>query len=165
MLPAVPRSVVRRVSSRYIAGPALEDAVTTVRRLNVAGQLATIDVLGEEVTAEAEAARFVGAYRAVLDAIEHEGLDANVSIKPTAFGLALDGELFLANVLAILDRSVFVRIDMEDSSTTDATLDAYRRLRGDGRDNVGVVLQSRLRRTVDDVRALADLRPNVRLCK
>src|SRR5262249_59844137 len=97
MLPAVPRSVVRRVASRYIAGPRLEDAVATVRDLNAAGQMATVDVLGEEVTAESEAAAFVDAYGRVLDAIDHEGLDANISVKPTAFGLGLDLELCYAN--------------------------------------------------------------------
>jgi proline dehydrogenase len=169
LLPAVPRSVVRRVSSRYIAGPRLEDAVATVRGLNAAGQMATVDVLGEEVTAESEAAAFVAAYEQALDAIDHERLDANVSVKPTALGLGVDPELCVANFQTVVEHAArlgtFVRIDMEDSSTTEATLALYWRLRQAGRDNVGVVLQSRLRRTVGDVRQLAPLRPNVRLCK
>ena len=169
LLPAVPRSVVRRVSSRYIAGPRLEDAVATVRALNAAGQMATVDVLGEEVTDEAEAAAFVDAYGRALDAVDREGLDANVSVKPTALGLGLDLELCYANFETVVDHAArlgsFVRIDMEDSSTTEATLALYWRLRQAGRDNVGVVLQSRLRRTLGDVRQLAPLRPNVRLCK
>jgi proline dehydrogenase len=169
LLPAVPRPVVRRISSRYIAGPNLDDAVETVRRLNAAGRMGTIDVLGEEITTEAEAEGFVSGYRGVLDAIEHEGLDANVSVKPTALGLELNTELCARNLEVVVahaaELGTFVRIDMEDASTTAATLAIYRRLREAGRDNVGIVFQSRLRRTLEDVRALAELRPNVRLCK
>jgi proline dehydrogenase len=169
LLPTVPRGIVRRVSSRYIAGPTLADAVDALRRLNAAGQMGTVDVLGEEVTAEAEAAAFVDAYREVLDTIHREGLDANVSVKPTALGLELATDLCAANLEAVVEHAAgvggFVRIDMEDSSTTDATLEVYRRLMEAGRHNVGIVLQSRLRRTTADVRTLAALRPSVRLCK
>jgi proline dehydrogenase len=169
LLPAVPRSVVRRVSAHYIAGSRIEDAVETARVLNGAGKLGTIDVLGEEITTEAEAAAFVDAYLHVLDAVDREGLDANVSVKPTALGLGLDEELCARNIAAVVVRAAelgsFVRIDMEDSSTTDATLELYRGLRAAGHDNVGIVLQSCLRRTADDVRSLAPLQPSVRLCK
>src|SRR4051795_972478 len=116
LLPVVPKGIVRRVSSRYIAGPDLADAVTTVKRLNAAGQMATVDVLGEEIDTEAGAEAIVGAYLEALDSIEAEGLDSNVSIKPTALGLGLDVELCRANVERIAERGVFVRIDMEDSS-------------------------------------------------
>jgi proline dehydrogenase len=168
-LPAVPRQVVRRIADRYIAGEELEDAVATVARLNAAGRTATIDVLGEEVGRPFEAREIVEAYGAALGAIEEHGLDANVSIKPTAFGLKLGYRLCRRNVEALVraaaERGNFVRIDMEDASTTDDTLRLYRELRREGLDNVGVVLQARLRRTLDDIAALADLRPNVRLCK
>jgi proline dehydrogenase len=168
-LPAVPKPVVRRISSRYIAGPRLEDAVDTVWELNAAGKLATVDVLGEEIATERGAAEIVTAYRDVLRAIEAGRLGANVSVKPTAVGLGLAPELCLRNLQTIVAdaaaRGTFVRIDMEDSSTTDDTLAVYRRLRQLGHDNVGIVLQACLRRTQGDVRALADLSPNVRLCK
>jgi len=169
VLPAVPRSIVQRVSAPYIAGPTLEDARSTVARLNTQGKLATVDVLGEEVSRPAEAETVASAYHSVLDAIAADHLDANVSVKLTALGLEIDVDLcrsLLATVVAdAAARGIFVRIDMEHSSVTDDTLRLYRELREAGRDNVGVVLQSYLRRTLRDVSELADLEPSVRLCK
>jgi proline dehydrogenase len=169
LLPTVPRSVVQRLSDRYIAGPTLDDARRTVAGLNAEGKMATVDVLGEEVTRPEEAVAIAGAYHAALDAIAGDHLDANVSVKLTALGLEFDLDLcrsLLATVVAdAAARGTFVRIDMEHSACTDDTLRLYRELRESGRDNVGVVLQSCLRRTLADVDALADLRPNVRLCK
>ena len=169
LLPAVPRPVVRRISRRYIAGERLEEALGVVERLNSEGKTATIDVLGEEITEAGEARAIAAAYHEVFEALERRRLDSNVSVKLTGLGLNLGYDLcrgLLAEVVRhAAEKSNFVRIDMEDSSTTDDTLRLYRELRGEGLDNVGVVLQARLRRTLDDVRALADLRPNVRLCK
>jgi proline dehydrogenase len=169
MLPAVPKPVVQKLSERYIAGPELKDARATVRRVNAEGKMATVDVLGEEITNEDEAAAIVRAYEDVFADIEQCELDANVSVKPTALGLNLGYDVCRANLEEVVSdaakRGNFVRIDMEDSSTTDDTLRMYRELRASGSDNVGVVLQATLRRTIGDVRALADLRPNVRLCK
>jgi proline dehydrogenase len=169
LLPAVPRPVVRRISSRYIAGTRLEDATRVVAELNRAGKLATIDVLGEEVRSRKEADEIVRAYTEVLEAVESRGLDSNVSVKPTALGLEIGYRICRDNLRTLVDaaaaRGNFVRIDMEDSSTTDDTLRLYRELREAGRDNVGFVLQASLRRTLRDVRALADLTPNVRICK
>ncbi len=169
LLPAVPRPVVRRISSRYIAGTELEDATRVVAELNRAGKLATIDVLGEEVRSRKEADEIVRAYTEVLEAVESRGLDSNVSVKPTALGLEIGYRICRDNLRTLVDaaaaRGNFVRIDMEDSSTTDDTLRLYRELREAGRDNVGFVLQASLRRTLRDVRALADLTPNVRICK
>jgi proline dehydrogenase len=167
LLPVVPRPVVQLFSARYIAGSTLGDAVATVRALNGDGKMATVDVLGEEITREDEARAIAKAYCDVFAAIDREGLDANVSVKPTALGLDLSSDLCRENLellLAAADGN-FVRIDMEDSSTTSETLRLYRDLREDGHTNVGVVLQAYLRRTLDDIRSLADLRPNVRLCK
>ena len=161
----MPKPVVQLFSSRYIAGSTLSDAVGVVRRLNGEGMLATIDVLGEEIAHADEARAIARAYLDVFDAIEREQLDANVSVKLTALGLKLSYDLCKENVLEVLAQGRFVRIDMEDSTTTDATLRLYRELREAGHDNVGIVLQAYLRRTLDDVGALADLKPNVRLCK
>ena len=163
LLPAVPKRVVQTLSSRYIAGSDLADARRVVARLNAEGKLATVDVLGEEITHADEAAAITRAYLDVLDAIDEDGLDANVSVKLTGLGLKLDPALARENVRAIAARGTFVRIDMEDSSTTDATLELYRDLVAEGCDNLGVVLQATLRRTVDDARGLAGA--NVRLCK
>jgi proline dehydrogenase len=169
VLPAVPKGVVRRISSRYIAGTEIADAVRVVSQLNEAGKMATIDVLGEEITSVDEATGIVREYRYVFETIEHEHLDSNVSVKLTALGLKLSYSLCRRNLDQVVGHAAeignFVRIDMEDSSTTDDTLRLYRELREAGYDNVGVVLQAYLRRTLDDIRALADLTPNIRLCK
>jgi proline dehydrogenase len=167
VLPAVPKPVVQLFSSRYIAGPTLADAVTTVRALNDEGKRATIDVLGEEIGREETASAIAQEYCDVFAAIEEEQLDSNASVKPTALGLDLSYDVCRENLELILRaaRGNFVRIDMEDSSTTSETLQLYRELREDGFDNVGIVLQARLRRTLDDIRSLADLAPNVRICK
>jgi proline dehydrogenase len=169
LLPAVPKPVVRRVSSRYIAGEELADAVSVVRQLNAEGKLATIDVLGEEIANADEARAIADAYRESLDAFERERLDSNISVKLTALGLKLGYDLCRENLQAVVAHAAglgnFVRIDMEDSSTTDDALRLYRELRAAGHENVGIVLQARLKRTLADVAALAELRPNVRLCK
>jgi proline dehydrogenase len=169
VLPAVPRRVVRRLSDRYIAGAELEDAVATVRALNELGKKATLDVLGEEVASTDEALAIRAEYERAMETIEAEGLDANVSVKLTGLGLAVDAELCAESVRTLVGISAghgrFLRIDMEDSSTTTATLDLYRELRAEGHDNVGIVLQAMLRRTLDDVADLVRLRPNVRVCK
>jgi proline dehydrogenase len=169
LLPAVPKPVVRRISSRYIAGEELDDALRVVLQLNAEGKLATIDVLGEEITEPGEAQAIAAAYREAFEAIERGKLDSNVSIKPTALGLKLGYDLFRENLTEVVEhaasRGNFVRIDMEDSSTTDDTLRLYRELRAAGHDNVGVVLQARLKRTLADIAELAELTPNVRLCK
>jgi proline dehydrogenase len=169
ILPAVPRPVVQKLSLRYIAGPELKDARETVRRLNDEGKLATIDVLGEEITTEEEAAAIVRAYQDVFADIERCELDSNVSVKLTGLGLKLGYEICRDNLRAVVEdaasRGNFVRIDMEDASTTDDTLRLYRELRADGYENVGIVLQAMLRRTVADIEDLADLKPSVRLCK
>ncbi len=169
LLPAVPKPVVQRFSARYIAGATLPEAVQAVKDLNADGKLATIDVLGEEISRKDEARTIAQAYRGVFAEIERERLDSNVSVKLTALGLHLSYDLCRENLEAVLLEAAthgnFVRIDMEDSTTTTETLRLYRELRESGHDNVGVVLQAYLRRTLDDVRDLADLRPNVRLCK
>ena len=169
LLPAVPRPIVRRIADRYIAGEEIDDAVATVAQLNEDGMTATIDVLGEEIHNAEEAQEIVDAYHDALDAIGEHGLDANVSVKPTAVGLKLGYDVGSANVESLVRHAAetgnFVRIDMEDSTTTNDTLRMYRELRGAGLDNVGVVLQARLRRTLDDIAGLADLQPNVRICK
>ena len=168
VLPAVPKPLVHKLAERYIAGSTLEDACGVVKTVNAQGKLATIDVLGEEITRDEEARAIAGAYLDVFETIERQGLDSNVSIKLTALGLKLDYELCRENLEAVVRdaarRGNFVRIDMEDSSTTDDALRLYRGLRGAGLDNVGIVLQAYLRRTLDDIDALADLRPSVRIC-
>ena len=168
-LPAVPKPIVRRISQRYIAGEEIEDACRVVKQLNEAGKMATIDVLGEEITTPEEARHIAYSYDDVFRVIDEQGLNSNVSVKLTGLGLKLGREVARQNlertVRGAAERGNFVRIDMEDSSCTDDTLTLYRELREEGLDNVGIVLQAYLRRTLDDIASLADLTPNVRLCK
>jgi proline dehydrogenase len=131
--------------------------------------MATIDVLGEEITEPDEARAIAETYKDVFRAIEREQLDSNVSVKLTALGLKLDYGLCRENLELVVSHAAesgnFVRIDMEDSSTTEDTLQLYRDARADGFDNVGIVLQAYMRRTLDDIASLVELVPNVRLCK
>lgn len=165
LLPAVPRPVVQRLSARYIAGPTTDDAVRVVRELNERGKMATVDVLGEETTSPDEARAIAGQYHDLLARIDNAGLDSNISIKLTALGLDLDLDLCRENLETVVidarTRGNFVRIDMEDSTTTDRTLQLYRDVRALGHENLGIVVQAYLRRTIDDVEGVE----NVRLCK
>ena len=167
VLPAVPKPIVRRLSSRYIAGSTLDDALRVVAELNAEGKLATVDVLGEEVRATSEAKAIAAEYVDALEAFEAADLDANVSVKPTGLGLKLGYELCKRNLRTVIAAAEptnrFVRIDMEDSSTTDDTLRLFRELRAEGHGRIGPVLQASLRRTVEDAAALAGA--SVRLCK
>jgi proline dehydrogenase len=169
VLPAVPRPVVKKLSQRYIAGADLGDACRVVAELNRAAKMATIDVLGEEITSREGASSLLLEYEDVFETIEREGLDSNVSVKLTGLGLKLARDFCRDNAATLVrdaaTRGNFVRIDMEDSSTTTETLGIYRDLRGQGLENVGVVLQAYMKRTLSDIASLAPLRPNVRVCK
>jgi proline dehydrogenase len=168
-LPYIPKSIVGQVSKRYIAGTTLADAVRVVRDLNARGMMATLDLLGEDIHDRAVAVAIKDEWLNIVRAIHDQNLDSNVSLKLSQLGLRIDPEFCYNNVKAIVEaaRQVhnFVRIDMEDSSMTDGTLALYRRLRAEGLDNVGVVIQAYLRRSEADVRALASIKANFRLCK
>ncbi|MCI0588649.1 MAG: proline dehydrogenase family protein [Planctomycetes bacterium] len=168
-LPLLPKPVVWRVARRYIAGTRREDALGTIGRLNAAGMVATVDLLGEHARDPAEADAAVAEYAEVLREIRRGNLRSNISVKLTHFGLKTDAAGCERRMRGLLEeaRSLgnFVRIDMEDSSCTDATLALYRRLRSDF-ENVGPVLQAYLRRTPEDARSLLGGPPlNVRICK
>jgi proline dehydrogenase len=167
-LPAVPKPIVRKVANRYIAGETAEDALRVTARLNERGFRTTLDILGENIHDLDQARITVDEYSRLLDAIHQRKLDANISIKLTQFGLKLDPRACLEMTDGLVRRAKelnnFVRIDMEDSSCTTDTLQVYKTLRT-VHSNVGVVIQAYLRRTLDDVTRLEDLRPNYRLCK
>lgn len=170
-LPAVPKPIVGYFSRKYIAGERKEDAFDTVEALRGEGAVATLDILGEFISSLDEAAANTEAYRDLVASIPERGLtDTHVSVKLTALGLLLDRERCLENMRRVMDgiraTGNFLRIDMEDSPCTDATLAVYERLREEYGERVGIVLQSRLRRTRDDVLRLTGSGPtNVRLCK
>jgi len=167
-MPLVPKFIVGRVARRYVAGETLTDAVQTIRELNAEGATCTIDVLGEEVHERAKAEAAVAAYLEVFDTITREGLDCNVSIKPTLLGLKIDEAFCTEMVSAVVAKGAevdnFVRIDMEDHTCTDATFAIYRAVKA-RHGHAGVVLQAYLHRTPADIDALLPLEPNVRLCK
>lgn len=160
----------RSVARRFIAGETIDDAVQVARALNAQGLLVSVDYLGESVHAAEDTRRVVDTYRAVLERIEREGLNASVSLKLTHLGLDIGEPLCLDNLRAILGdakaRGIPVTIDMESSAYTDTTLRIYRRVRDeDDFDNVGTVIQAYLYRTKDDMRHLAKEGATIRLCK
>lgn len=167
-IPLVPKPIVRIFASRYIAGETIADAVRCVRQLNAEGVCATLDVLGEDVTNKNEAIQSRSQSIEVLHTIAKEKLDSNLSIKLTSLGLKLGKEICTANVREILNVAkqygTFVRFDMEDSSCTSDTIDIFRAMQKDF-PNVGIVLQSYMRRSEDDVKMLANNKTNFRWCK
>ena len=168
-LPLIPKPIVRRVAWRYIAGTTLDDAIATVRRLAARGATATIDALGEFVTAADQAERETEQALRTLEAIATHQLPAYLSLKLTSVGLAIDRTLAETNLRRVLTRAqqlgLFVRLDMENSPYTTATLELYRSMRDAGFDNLGVVIQAYLYRSADDIRDLAPYRADIRLCK
>ena len=168
----MPKWFVRWVSRRYVAGPSLDDAVSVMKRLTHEGACFTIDVLGEEISSMDEAQFFLEEYIRVMEAIKTHQLDANLSIKPTAFGLLIDPEQGMANIRRLVklaaEEDMFVRLDMEDHRVTTDTIDVVVALHEEGLTNVGTVLQGRLFRTLGDIDALeTTLGPaaDYRICK
>ena len=168
-LSVIPRAVVGQVAKRYIAGTTLTEGVRTVRELETKGLMATMDLLGEDITTPGETAEVKEYILGIVQAIKDNRLDSNISLKPTQLGLKIDKELAYRNIRTIVEHAAananFVRIDMEDASTTDDTLALFRRLRTDGFTNLGVVIQAYLHRSEADVRALVSEGANFRLCK
>lgn len=164
----LPKPVVYLFAKKYIAGEKLDDAVRVVKELNEKGIVATMDVLGEAVTSKAECEQAKIECLQVLDVINKNKLNSNLSLKPTQLGLVIDPEFCFQQITEILERAKsynnFVRIDMEDSPTTDATIAMYIRLR-EKYNNVGIVIQSYLKRTLDDVKKPELTGTNYRLCK
>jgi proline dehydrogenase len=164
----MPKPVVGFFSKKYIAGVTLQAAVDYVKKLNSMGIYATMDVLGESVANKEEAIRCKNEAIEVLEAIEQNKLKANLSIKPTQMGLAIDEEFAFQQILEIVQKAEqfknFVRIDMEDSPFTDKTINVYKRIFQDYK-NVGIVIQSYMRRSYDDVITLNKIGTNYRLCK
>jgi proline dehydrogenase len=167
-LPIVPKPIVAVFAKPYIAGESLDEAVVTVRALNAQGAMTTIDVLGEDVTLKEEAMAAREQVKAVLAAIQKNSLDSNISIKLTQLGLKLGDEFCRQNVASIIEaakaQNIFVRIDMENHTCTDGTLEVYRYARSLYA-NVGIVIQAYMHRSEDDIRKLAAEGAGVRLCK
>lgn len=169
-LPLVPKFIVERFARPYVAGSTIDDAVKAIRSIMDEGAMATIDILGEEVSERGLATDYTNQYLEIFDVIASERLDANVSVKPTMLGMKIDEAFCAENIDAIAGKAAsmdnFLRIDMEDHTTTDPTLRIYRSMVDKhGGSHVGVVLQAYLRRNISDISDLEDLTPNVRICK
>ena len=168
-LPFVPKIVVGKVSSRYIAGTKLSDATGVIRRLNAGSLMTTIDILGEDIHERAAAEAIAAEWKSVLKEISTQKLNSNISVKPSQMGFRIDPEYCYSNLKKLVEEAKsinsFVRIDMEDSTMTTATIEMYKRLRAEGFDNVGIVIQAYLHRSDADVRGLAKIKANFRLCK
>ncbi|WP_407931174.1 proline dehydrogenase family protein, partial [Ignavibacterium album] len=164
----MPKNIVGFFSRKYIAGESLEDGINVVKQLNAQGIYVTMDVLGEAVKNKEESIEAKNKAMEVLEAIEKHKLLANLSIKPTQMGLLIDEDFAYEQILDLVRRAHeinnFVRIDMEDSSTTDMTINLYKRIYQQYK-NVGIVIQAYLKRSFDDVLILNKLGTNYRLCK
>ena len=167
-MPLIPKVVVKKISTRYIAGETIKDTVACIQGLNRDGCCATVDFLGEVITRKSQALANAAEYIQVIEAIQRHGLDANISIKPTAMGLLLDQAFCYDTVKSIVEAAaahgIFVRIDMEDVCCTQREIDLLLKLQ-DSYHNVGIVLQAYLKRTYDDAQMLIGRGANLRFCK
>ena len=160
----------KKLTTRFVAGETIDEAVSHIRAINAEHCSASFDHLNESVGSDAEAEAEVVEYLNILEQITKTGIDSNVSIKLTQFGLGLDPELAYRNARRVVEdahrRGNFVRVDMEDSSVTQVTIDIFKRLRAEfDLNTVGIVLQSYLRRTYADAQELVKIPARIRICK
>ncbi|HEX5709057.1 MAG TPA: proline dehydrogenase family protein, partial [Pyrinomonadaceae bacterium] len=160
----------KKMTTRFVAGEDIEETIAAIRHLNAIGCTASFDHLNESVASVEEAEGEVREYLRILERIDETGIDSNVSIKLTQFGLDIDPELAYRNARAVVAeaarRGNFVRVDMEQSAVTQATLDIFKRLRAEfSLDTVGIVLQSYLRRTLADTEEMLKIPARIRICK
>lgn len=174
MLPYFPKKLIWIFSKRYIAGETVEDAIRVSKELNAQGIKVTIDILGEFIKNLNEAEKNKVEYIELIDRIQKENIDGNYSLKPTMFGLLLDKEVCYTHIREIVAKAAsynnFIRVDMEDSPCTDMEIELYRKLKAEFPKNVGLVVQSYMKRTYQDINNLMDIHStdtplNYRLCK
>ena len=174
ILPHMPKNFVWIFSRRYIAGKKIEDAIRVSKELNNQGIKVTVDLLGEFITKLSEAEKNKLEYLNIIDTFVKEKIDGNFSLKPTMFGLLIDKDVCYKNIREIVQRASsyrnFIKIDMEDSQCVDLEIDLFRKLKTEFPENVGLVFQAYLKRTLNDVENLLDIHTkanpvNYRLCK
>lgn len=174
ILPLMPQKLVWIFSKRYIAGQNLDEAIKVAKKLNSEGNMVTIDLLGEFITKISEAEKNRDEYLEIIERAEEENINGNYSLKPTMFGLLIDKDACYEIIRSIVKKAVennnFVRVDMEDSQCVDLEIELFRKLKKEFPKNVGLVLQSYMRRTMDDIVDMLDLSTddnpvNYRLCK
>ncbi|MEM1203551.1 MAG: proline dehydrogenase family protein [Acidobacteriota bacterium] len=168
-LPLVPKFIVGKVASRYVAGETLDTATAAIRALNAEGSSCTVDVLGEEIAERTAADAAVQQYLELLERLRREQLDTGVSVKPTQLGLGLDEDFCRENCDRLMEKAAeqgcFLRLDMEDRHATDGTIRIYQHLHDRYGSGVGIVFQAYMRRTLQDIAELPKEGVNVRLCK
>ncbi|GAB6928362.1 proline dehydrogenase [Paenibacillus sp. JCM 10914] len=159
----------KKLASRFIAGDTLDEALDEIERLNAKGILVTLDHLGEGIRSLDEAAGYREEYLRLVEGIANRGVQSNISLKPTQMGMALDADTAYQNIKSVVRKAQehgnFVRLDMEDSPYTQATIDMTLRLHKEGFTNVGTVMQAYLFRTEADVQDLMGAGVNLRLVK
>ena len=174
MLPIFPRKLIWLFSKKYVAGVSLDDALKCSEELNSKGIKVTVDILGEAINSLEEADSYRAQYLDVIDKVEAKKIDGNYSLKPTMFGLAIDKDKCYESIREIVKKAAsynnFVRIDMEDSPYTDLEIELYKKILKEFPNNTGLVLQTYLKRTHQDIKNLHELTKenlpvNFRLCK
>ena len=174
ILPYMPKKLIWIFSKRYIAGVTIQDAIRVSKKYNSGGIKVTIDLLGEFITSLNQAEDNKNQYLDIIETIEKEKIDGNYSLKPTMFGLLIDEEICYQNIREIVRKAAefnnFIRVDMEDSQCTDPEITMFRKLKEEYPKNVGLVFQSYMKRTLDDIKGLQDLNSpetpiSYRLCK
>jgi len=174
IIPYFPKKFIWLFSKAYVSGETVDDAIRVSREFNSQGIKVTLDVLGEFIKTLEEAEASKNEYLELIERAEKENIDGNYSIKPTSFGLLIDKDVCYSYVREVVVKAAeynnFIRIDMEDSPCTDLEIELFRKLKKEFPCNVGIVFQSYLKRTRDDIRGLLDLNSedaplNIRLCK
>jgi len=168
LMPLAPRFIIKMVSKRYIAGEDTAAAMSACKRLKAQGFLTTVDILGESVTTDRQSREARDSYLELINIVAENQIEKNISLKPTALGLALSEDLAFDYIAAIVKKAhesgVFIRIDMEDSPYTDKTLEIYERLSRQY-PGLGTVIQAYMHRSLDDVTKIAARGGNLRICK
>ncbi|MFL2493420.1 MAG: proline dehydrogenase family protein [Candidatus Thalassarchaeum sp.] len=172
LMPITPKVFIRWVSKRYVAGSDMKSAISLMQEMSDEGACFTVDVLGEEISSMEEAEFFLHEYSTLIDSITENNLDANISIKPTAFGLLINPDAALHNIETLVRKAaqhnMFVRLDMEDHRVTGPTIDVCTSMHEKGLHNIGVVLQGRLMRTLSDISEVCSTtgkQTDFRICK
>ena len=165
----IPKGIVKKISQRYIAGEHISDAIRMATNLEKMNVVATIDVLGEFKTKKEQVEIEKSVTKELLLSINEHKLQSYLSIKLTSIGMDIDEEYCFENLLEIVSLAkefgIFVRLDMENSPYTTKTIGMFKRIRELGFTNIGVVIQAYLKRSEEDIKALLEYKPSIRLCK
>ena len=163
-----PENFIKFFSRRYIAGFTIEETLSICRELNTKGFVLTLDILGEHTATKEESSKITDFYKKLLIKIYDNNIDANISVKPSHIGQDVSDSLFNKNLALLANQALklsnFIRIDMEDSRYTNLSIEAYKNL-SKNQNNIGIVIQSYLKKSLHDLKKLKNKNLNIRLCK